>query len=411
MTSTISLEQTRSRSLPLDPEKARSRQRVLFVESYPHVVYGQQHTMLALLEHSRQAEIEPLVAVPGEGSFADSVRQMGIEPTVFPYPSMLARYGGAIYHYQGIGQVAFAWQVARYVLQARRGLRSLAPSAVFCNDLRGLLTIGAAARSLRIPVMIWDKLDRPHGWLDRLQLPLANRTAFISDAVKAKFSERALRRYADRLETIPNGVEVNRFDAAKPIRQRLGLRDDEIVIGLVGSITARKGQDRLLAVIPQLADRVSNLRVLLVGDVSASAEDQAYRKRLPNQDHPLVHFLGMRQDIPQIMKSLDILVAPSRHEGMGRVLVEAMACGKPVVAAKAGGMKEVVVHGETGLLFDGDQPEQLLEALLTLCWSESTRMEMGQAGRKRMEGVFNQEIQFKKVFETLVGLLGVRGGK
>ncbi len=403
----ISVREFQSRSFR--PCSERERPRVLFVESYPHVIYGQQRTMLSLLEHSRQAAVEPLVAVPGEGSFVDAVRQMGIQPTVFSYPSMLARYGGAVYHYRGIRQAVFAWQVARYVLQARQELRRLAPAGVFCNDLRGLLTIGAAARSLGIPVMIWDKLDRPHGWLDRLQLPLANRTAFISEAVKSKFTQGALRRYRHRLETIPNGVDPGRFDGAEPIRQSLGIRDDELVIGLIGSITHRKGQDRLLAVVPELADRVRNVRVLLVGDVSASEADQDYRSGLPNQNHPVVEFAGLRHDIPQIIKSLDILVAPSRHEGMGRVLVEAMACRKPVVAARTGGMPEVVVDGKTGLLFDGDCHEELLETLLTLCRSSSLRAEMGRAGRKRMEGVFNQEIQIKKVLERLFCLLGVRG--
>ena len=94
---------------------------------------------------------------------------------------------------------------------------------------------------------------------------------------------------------------------------------------------------------------------------------------------------------------------------MGRVLVEAMACRKPVVAARAGGMQEVVVDGETGLLFDGDRPGELLDGLLTLCRSSSLRAEMGQAGRRRMERVFNQEIQIKKVLERLGCLLDIRG--
>jgi hypothetical protein len=165
----IPVREFQSRSFRPPSERERSRRRVLFIESYPHVIYGQQKTMLALLEHSRQSAIEPLVGVPSEGGFVDAVRQMGIKPTLFAYPAMMARYGGAVYRYRGIEQAAFAWQVARYVLQARQKLRRLAPSGVFCNDLHGLLTVGAAARSLRIPVMIWDKLDRPHGWLDHVQ--------------------------------------------------------------------------------------------------------------------------------------------------------------------------------------------------------------------------------------------------
>ncbi|MBN1909748.1 MAG: glycosyltransferase family 4 protein [Pirellulales bacterium] len=383
--------------------------RVLFVESYPHVLYGQQRTMLSIVERLPQERMQPLVGVTGSGSFVDAVDQLGVDIMRFDYPSLLAAYGGAIYRYRGSRRARMAWQFAQYVLRARRQLREKRISAVFCNDLRGLLTVGLAARSLSIPVMIWDKLDRPHGWLDLLELPLANKTVLISEAVKKKFPRWQLQTYRRRLQTISNGVDLAKFDASHAIRRELGLRDGDLVVTIVGTITERKGHDRIFDVLPEFVARVPNAVLLIIGSVSRSGEDLEYFNNLPNRDHPNAWFLGVRDDIPEIMHSTDVLVVPSRHEGMGRVVLEAMACRKPVVGARAGGIQEVVLHEKTGLLFDGHDRKGLLDSLVRLCESPVLRESMGQAGRARVEQSFEQNTQLDAVLAILHEMMNTKG--
>lgn len=383
-----------------------TRRRVLLMESYPHVVYGQQREMLAMLPRLPQQQVDPLVGVTANGPFVDEVHRLGVTTTLFEYPPLLGSYGGAIYRYRGLRRAAFAGQLVSYVRQVRRRLCELQITGVFCNDLRGLLTVGLAARSLRIPVMIWDKLDRPHGLLDWLELPLANVTAFISEAVKTKFPRWQLRAYRKRLQTIHDGVDIAAMDAARGKRRELGLADDDLVLAVVGTITRRKGQDRLLAILPRLVEEIPQARVLIVGGPSGSQEDRCYFESLPHRDHPRVKLLGMRHDVPEIMQSIDVLVAPSRQEGLGLVLLEAMACRKPVVAARTGGMREVVTHAEDGFLFDGDNQEELLFTLSELCRSAELRSEMGQAGRRRVERSFDRDVQMDKVVECFVQMVG-----
>jgi glycosyltransferase involved in cell wall biosynthesis len=146
------------------------------------------------------------------------------------------------------------------------------------------------------------------------------------------------------------------------------------------------------------------MRLLVVGETSGSAEDEAYLAALPNRDHPRVHFLGMRRDVPAIMKSTDMLLVPSRHEGMGQVTVEAMACAVPVIGANTGGIPEVVVDGETGIIIDGDSPQEMTEAVLRLAESPELRARMGAAGRERVEAHFNRPVQMRKVLEQLVAM-------
>lgn len=373
--------------------------RWLFVESYPHVLAGQQHTLLFLLERCPEFDILPLVAVTGEGVFAEEVRRRGLRLEMYAYPEMLGRYGGAVYRDRGLSRLRLYTQWAGYLWGIRRRLRGLGLDGVYCNDMRGLLTVGLAARSLGLPVVIWDKLDKPHGWLDWLQLPLARANPVISEAVTVKYPAWQRRHYADRIRVVPEGVELSRFDTVSADRGRLPGDPGDIRLGIVGSITARKGQDRVLVVFERALAAHPALRLFIVGETAGSVEDAAYLASLPLHEHPRVHFLGQQADIPAIMKALDLLLVPSRHEGMGMVTVEAMAAKLPVIGTRAGGIPEVVVDGETGLLFEGDSPDDLLRCIGLLADDAGLRQRMGTAGRARVEAHYDRAIQHRKILK------------
>jgi glycosyltransferase involved in cell wall biosynthesis len=384
--------------------------RVLFVESYPHVIFGQQKTLLTLLQKCASTPLENVVGVTADGPFVNAVQQqIGCEVIRFEYPALLANYGGAVYRYRGLRQLFFGWQVLKYIARIRRILKEKRIKGVFCNDMRGLLTVGIAARCLGIPVMIWDKLDRPHGWLDWLQLPLANKVAFIAEAVKVKFPAWQLKYYRNRLSIVPEGADVAIIDAIQALkRSELGIKDEALVVAIVGSITPRKGLDRVLAILPALVAQIPNALLLIIGSADSSDEDQAYLQNIPNRSHQQAIFLGFREDVLAIMHAIDILVIPSRQEGMGLVVVEAMACHKPVVGARTGGIQEVIVDGETGILFYGDDSEQLLAALIKLAGSAELRKKMGQAGRERVEKYYDRSIQMGKIINLLTELVATQ---
>lgn len=375
--------------------------KILFVESYPHVFFGQQRTLLSLLDACQEVGIAPVVAVTGEGPFTEQLRQRGCELLTFPYPESISGYGGAVYRTKGLRRLRMMAQVFRYVLSICAQLRELKAEGIFCNDMRGLLTVGVAARVLGIPVMIWDKLDKPHGWMDWVQLPLVRRNVIISDGVRVKYPAWQQSLYQKRIVKVYNGADLSRFDQASSIRETLPGEPGDILIGIVGTVTERKGQDRILRIWKDLLALVPSVRLLIVGETSGSEADKAYLAALKEQEQPRVHWLGMRTDVPGIMKSIDILIVPSRHEGMGQVTVEAMACSLPVVGADSGGIPEVVLDGETGLIVDGESPVHLLEAISRLAQSRELRERLGQAGRKRAEQYFNRPVQMKKVLTML----------
>lgn len=135
-------------------------------------------------------------------------------------------------------------QVFSYVFRLWRELGRLRPAAVYCNDMRGLLTVGIAARLRRIPVMTWDKLDKPHGLLDWFQLPLVNRNLVISRAVTVKYPAWQRRLFRRRIRVVPNGVDIEAIEAARPAD--LGLPGDgqAPVVGM--SAPSRPARDRIV---------------------------------------------------------------------------------------------------------------------------------------------------------------------
>jgi glycosyltransferase involved in cell wall biosynthesis len=378
-----------------------SQSNVLFVESYPHVIAGQQRTLLSLLSEAPRHGIRPVVMLPDEGVYAGKLREEGHDVEILPYPESLSRYGGAIYR-DSIGKrLGVIRDTAKYILSIRRRLKQLRPAAVFCNDMRGLLTVGVAAKSLGIPNIIWDKLDKPHGVLDWFQLPLVASNPIISWPVADKYPRWQRRWYRDRIVRIADGVEVSRFEGVSTIRAELGYKPDDQLIGIVGTVTPRKGHDLLLEILPRLLDRFPNVRVVVIGSWTDDQRDRSYFESLPNRLNVRVDFLGQREDIPALMKTLDVLVVPSRFEGLGLVTLEAMACGKPVVGASVGGIPEAIIDGQTGLLFPKDDSEALLEKLSELLADRDSANAMGRTGQSRVREHFDRQKKMSEICQLI----------
>ncbi len=186
---------------------------------------------------------------------------------------------------------------------------------------------------------------------------------------------------------IANGVDVNRF---RP--RSVGEEADAPVRFIyVGRLEPVKGVDLVL-------QAATLLRSALPGGAPAwsltLAGDGSQRAALEAQAHALgladrVRFLGTRQDVANLLSSNDVLVLPSRWEGMPNVALEAMACGLPVIATAVGGTPEVVAHRETGILVPPEQPLALAQAMAVLLADASLREKMGQAGRRRVETEFS----------------------
>jgi len=187
-----------------------------------------------------------------------------------------------------------------------------------------------------------------------------------------------------RVTVVTNAVDTDVFtpDEGKRAATRagLGLHPGQTVVACVGRMTPQKGQDLLLRAFAEAHREVPESRLLFVGEGAQRAQYEELTRTLELTE--AVRFLGLRSDVPDLLRASDLLALPSRHEGFGLVLAEALACEVPVVATNSGPMPEIVREGQTGHLFpEGDVPA-LAKALADLLRDPARRREMGKRGRE-----------------------------
>lgn len=253
-----------------------------------------------------------------------------------------------------------------------------------------------AARLCRVPVVV----HTPHGHVfqgyfgpvkTRLFVILERWTAKITDVLvmltPQEMKEHLELRIAppEKFTVIHSGVDMEECDPERFPRSagRKVLRIDEnkTVIGTVGRLTAIKGQDVLIRAAAELAKtRADVLLVILgAGELQGELEKQVQYSGISE----IVRFLGWRPDVCRVMSAFDIFCLPSLNEGMGKVVVEAMAMGLPVVASDVGGIKNLVGDGENGLLVPPGNASALAAALDSMCNNPQKRRLMGASGRQK----------------------------
>jgi len=173
------------------------------------------------------------------------------------------------------------------------------------------------------------------------------------------------------------------------VRSEWGISDDAFLIGIVGNIKEWKGQRIVVEAFTSLYRECPDARCLIIGEVSAIDADRQYSKLIASltEKHGLRDWIiitGFREDIPDLVNALDVLVHASiQPEPMGRVILEGMSLGKPVVATDHGGPREIIESGKSGFLVPPSDPQRLAECLLRLVRSPGLRRQIGEGALRR----------------------------
>lgn len=201
--------------------------------------------------------------------------------------------------------------------------------------------------------------------VDRLLYSRFHRIVPVSEMVSRALKE-WLPDLDHKIDVVPNSVDAGRFSSSEKelanIRKQLSLREEERVALFVGRMIPAKGPDLLIkALLEYRKKAVAPLRALFVGD--GPLRDPLKHKVARSTSPVRVNFLGNRSDVPLLLNLADVLVLPSRWEGLPMVLLEAIAAQTPVLATRVGGIPEVLVHGESGWLVPPEDPFALSEGL------------------------------------------------
>jgi glycosyltransferase involved in cell wall biosynthesis len=218
---------------------------------------------------------------------------------------------------------------------------------------------------------------------------------------------------ADRVVTLHDAVDLDRFNPAAADRQRVraefGAGSEALLIGFVGRFSPGKGHEEFLAAAAELAPRHAAMRFVIVGEASRGEEGYASEIRRTASGLGLdgvVRFAGFRTDVPDVLAAFDIFAFPSHAEAFGVVLIEAMAMERPVVSTNCDGVLDIVVDGETGIFVPPKDAPALAAALARLAAEPALRAEMGRAGRRRVERLFDQRAQTDAIERHYRELLG-----
>lgn len=224
-------------------------------------------------------------------------------------------------------------------------------------------------------------------WLDRADCVVTVSRALLQGLLAA------CRRRPAVARAILNGIDAAAFRAMAgeaDVRAGLGIAGDEFVAGFVGSLDARKDPLTLLRAAALVGDR--RLVVLLVGRFRTTAYEATVRAEVERLGLAArCHFAGYQANPSAFFRAMDVLVLPTTGDALPRVVLEAMAHGRPVVASAVGGVPELVVHGRTGLLAAAGDPAAFAAALGALLADRALAEAMGRAGRRRVEEEFTVE--------------------
>ncbi len=227
--------------------------------------------------------------------------------------------------------------------------------------------------------------------LERAAFPWAHRTIAISNAL-AEWGEREGIGTKGDYRIVWSGIDVARFHAADRMRGRalIGLEESQIAIGLVSKLWEGKGHDFLIeAAAPLLSE---NVKLVFIGEGPIERRLREKAEKLDSRNRvgaPHVIFAGFHPDPADVTAALDIAVLPSEFEGMGRVLLEAQACGVPVIGNRVGGMVDVIRDG--GFLLHVGHTEAWRDALRKLISSPEERRAMGARGRAFVSELFSAQ--------------------
>jgi len=220
--------------------------------------------------------------------------------------------------------------------------------------------------------------------MNRLLGMITNQIVVVSESVRDEICGKYKIASIEKTEVIPLGLETKEYEAADllrgKLRQELKIRQGETLVVFVGRLVPIKNCKMLIEVAKQIISRDESIKFLIVGDgeMRVSLEKQVEEIGLSDR----VIFTGWRRDLNAVYADADIVVLTSLNEGTPVSLIEAMLCGRPVVATDVGGVKDVVSDGETGFICPSDDVNSFSEKLAILIMDQSLRQKFGEKGRE-----------------------------
>jgi glycosyltransferase involved in cell wall biosynthesis len=379
---------------------ALDKPKILFVHYSDSRLTGGERMTLQLIAGMRKSEYTPVLLTQRLSPLAEAALGSGIATLIVPLPKLLDRYDGEVLRYSGLQKCRSVAHLIVYNYELSKLLRRERISAVWCSNIRALLTVGLTVRLMGIPLVwnIW--LARQFGKWTQAVYDICY---FLPTHIVTEYhgqSNALFRRLAGRsrpnISTVYTGIDVSSFKSARPaISIPTSRVHDSCELLTCCRVTPRKDLGCLLEAMAILSKRENNVRLTIAGSPFSDRDHAYYQKLLEkiarDGTGSFVRFAEWHDDVRPMLEAADVYVSSSSDEGLPGAVREAQAAGLPVVATDAGGTREAVLNGKTGLIVSCNDAQALADAIERLARDPILARQFGSAGRRRASELFSTE--------------------
>jgi glycosyltransferase involved in cell wall biosynthesis len=368
------------------------KKNILFL-SHTAQLSGAEICLLELIKGLDKNKYGGVVLLPDEQVLKTKIEAVGWETLVSPFPWWVALRKRSRWHLQDI--ILGMPDRIRYL---KKIINKYKIDVIYTNTLAHI--DGAIAAKIFCLPHIWHIHEIPSAqtylkfYLPTKWLPMIVNNLSTEIIVPSNISSVDIKwKNSNKIHVINNGIDIKKFNVnlSNNIKQELGININSKILGMIGIISENKGQADFIEAAASISSTFKNVYYLIVG-----AGDELYIKFLKEKIDTLnltdrVFFLGVRDDVPQILSSIDILISASKFECFPTIILEAMASGKPVIASKSGGAEEQIDNGETGFLVPVGSPNLLAEKIAHLLSNDDLAINMGENGLEKVKKYYLTE--------------------
>ena len=375
--------------------------RILYLHAGAEM-YGADKVLLELIKGLDSKEFEAHVILPNDGVLVEALRQVGAQVSVLDYPILRRKY----FNPKGIADYIrsynfYAKQIALYAREHSIDMVHNNTAAV----LEGIYL----KRKLKLP-LIWhvhEIIVKPKAISDFINMLMgryADKIVTVSQAVANHIKQSPFIKDS-QVEVIYNGVDNAVYYPmdASSIREKFDIEEDALVIGMIGRVNAIKGQNDFIEAVEPLLEKNEQAVAFLAGGVFPGEEwrlEELDKRIASSSVVSQIHRIDYYDKTSELYNMFDIFVLPSiKPDSLPTVVLEAMACSKPVVGYNNGGIAEMVVDDKSGCLVKPNRPQELSNAISLLLDSSEKRKKFGRVGYQRQKELFSLESYIKNFSE------------
>ena len=365
--------------------------RILYLHAGAEM-YGADKVLLELIKGLNPQEFEAHIILPNDGVLVEALRQVGAQVSVLDYPILRRK------HFNPKGILEYLKSYRRYSQKIAQYVRENGIDLVH-NNTTAVLEGIYLKRKVKLP-LIWhvhEIIVKPKAISDFINFLMGRYADTIVTVSNAVANHVKQSRYVkdDQIQVIYNGVDnavYHEIDASA-VCDQFGIAQDALVIGIVGRVNAWKGQGYFLKAVTPILQANPKAVAFLAGSAFEGEEWRVDELEKAISDSPVagqIKRIDYYNKTTELYNMFDIFVLPSTNpDPLPTVVLEAMACGKPVVSYRHGGVCEMVKEGENGLLATPNQPAELTKAIQDLAENTEKREQFGKASVKRQKELFS----------------------